>query len=465
MLHYDFIAIGGGSAGFNAARVAAELGKKVAVVDGAKKLGGLCILRGCMPSKTLLYSAEVLHRARLGRIFGLKIPHASADMKAVHARKKRLIDGFARYRVRQLAAGDFDLHRQTAAFVDPCTLALSNGTRLRADRFLIATGSKVSVPPVPGLASVPFWTSDDVLELDRVPESVIVLGGGIVACELAQFLRRIGARVVMIQRSPHLLREHSPEAAEVVQKAFHDEGIEVFTDTGIRRVSFGRRGFRVAFEQGGHVVIRQARHLLNAMGREPNTAGLGLDAAGVKLGSSGRVVVNRWQQSSRPHIYAAGDVCGPHDIVHLAIAQGELAARHACGVRKIRPVDHSLLLDVVFTEPQLAAIGRSENELRSRGVRYLQASYPFNDHGKSILMEAGCGYVKIFAEPRRGRILGAEIVGPDAGELIHCFSGPLAMRATVFDLLRAPWYHPTLAEIITYPLEEIAEKIRLTQPA
>jgi pyruvate/2-oxoglutarate dehydrogenase complex dihydrolipoamide dehydrogenase (E3) component len=459
MRHYDFIVIGGGSAGFNAARVAAALGRKVAVIDGAKALGGLCILRGCMPSKTLLYSAELLHHAQQGRVFGLKIPRPAADMKALQARKKRIIGSFARYRVRQLTAGAYDLYRHRANFVDAHTLALSDGTRLRGDRLLIATGSRTSVPPVPGLADVPFWTSDDVLDLDSVPQSVIVLGGGVVACELAQFLRRIGSRVVMVQRSPHLLRNHSPEASGVVQRAFQDEGIEVFTDTKIRQVSSHRRGFRIAFEQNGRWAVRQARHLLNALGREPNTAGLGLAAAGVKVSSAGRILVNRWQQSSQPHLYAAGDVCGPHDIVHLAIAQGELAARHACGVRPIQPVDDALLLDVVFTEPQLATIGRRESDWRARGVPTLHASYPFNDHGKSILMEATYGYVKVIAEPRRGRILGAEIVGPDAGELIHCFSGPLAMRATVFDLLRAPWYHPTLAEIITYPLEQIAEQI------
>ena len=462
MRHYDLIVIGGGSAGFNAARVAAALGKKVAIVDGANALGGLCILRGCMPSKTLLYSAEMLHQALQGRAFGLRIPRAAADMKAVHARKKRIIADFAHHRVQQLTSGSYALHRQQARFVDAHTLELSDGTRLRGRRFLIATGSKVSVPPVPGLADVPFWTSDDVLDLDRLPESVIVLGGGVVACELAQFLRRIGSRVVIIQRSPQILRNHSPEAAGVVQQAFQDEGIEVFTGTKVRHVSHNRRGFGVTFEHGDRITTRRARHLLNALGREPNTASLGLESAGVTCGSGGRIRVNRWQQTSQPHIYAAGDVCGPHEIVHLAVAQGELAARHAFGVKGVRPVDESLLLDAVFTDPQLAAIGMRESDLRIHGQPHLSASYPFNDHGKSILMEASYGYAKVIAEPRRGRILGAEIVGRDAAELIHCFSGPLAMRATVFDLLRAPWYHPTLAEIITYPLEEIADRVRTT---
>jgi len=150
----------------------------------------------------------------------------------------------------------------------------------------------------------------------------------------------------------------------------------------------------------------------------------------------------------------------PHEIVHLAIQQGELARDMLRAPKKLKPVDPSLLLNVVFTDPQLATIGRLERELDEADIKYLTASYPFNDHGKSILMDANYGYVKVIAEPKRGRILGAEIVGKDAGELIHMFSAPLAMRATVFDLLRAPWYHPTLAEIITYPLEKLPKRFR-----
>jgi pyruvate/2-oxoglutarate dehydrogenase complex dihydrolipoamide dehydrogenase (E3) component len=459
MKSYDFLVIGGGSAGFNAARVAAGLGKRVAIADGANPLGGLCILRGCMPSKTLLYTAEVLHLAQNGKKFGLKIPRATVDMRAVHARKKKIIAGFARHRQQQLASGHYDLFRQYARCVDAHTVELADGTRLAADKIIIATGSRVSTPPIPGLTEVPAWTSDDVLDLDFVPESVIVLGGGIVACELGQYLRRIGARVILLQRSAQILSDHSPEASAVVQQAFRDEGIELFAGTEIQKLMSDRRGVTAVFEHAGKTFTRRARHLFNALGREPVTVGLGLDAAGVRLTREGRVAINRWQQTSQPHIYAGGDVCGPHDVVHLAVAQGELAACHAFGVKGLKPIDDTLLLNVVFTDPQLATIGRLESQLKEKGTAYLTASYPFDDHGKSILMEANYGYVKVLAEPKRGRLLGAEIVGKDACELIHCFSTPLAMRATIFDLLRAPWYHPTLAEIITYPLEEIAEKI------
>jgi pyruvate/2-oxoglutarate dehydrogenase complex dihydrolipoamide dehydrogenase (E3) component len=324
---------------------------------------------------------------------------------------------------------------------------------------LIGTGSKTSIPAVPGLAEIKFWTSDDVLNLDFIPSSVIVLGGGIVACELTQFLSRIGTRVVLIQRSAHILRDHSEAAAKVVQQALVDEGVELFAGTQIQSLRQDARGVAVTFLHDGKILTRRAAFLFNALGREPNTAPLNLAAAGVTSRADGRIRINCWQQTSAAHIYAAGDCSGPHEIVHTAILQGELAARHAAKVKALKPVDWSLLLNVVFTDPQLATIGRLERELDEAGTPYLVASYPFNDHGKSILMEANYGYVKVIAEPKRGRILGAEIVGKDAGELIHAFSVPLAMKATVFDLLRAPWYHPTLAEIVTYPLEELAGTI------
>ena len=460
---YDLIVLGGGSAGFNAARVATDLGKAVAIVDGAPALGGLCILKGCMPSKTLLHATDLLHHAQHAAPFGLRIPSARIDMKALHAWKKHIIADFATYREKAMANADrFTLHRSHARFLNPHTVRLSNGRTLTAGRFLIATGSRVSVPAgIPSLADTPHWTSDDILDLDYVPKSVIVLGGGIVACELAQFLSRIGAKVTLIQRSKHILRDHSPAASEVVEQAFRDEGIDLHTDTQIEKISDTAKGVTVNFTRAGRPCIRRAAHLFNALGREPDTASLDLPAAGVHLTPAGRIKVNRWQQTSTPHIYAGGDVCGPHDIVHLAVAQGELAARHAFGVspKTLRPVSATPLLSVVFTDPPIATIGMLEAGLTAKKIAHLVATYPFDDHGKSILMGATRGYVKIVAEPRRGRILGAEIVGPQAAELIHCFTGPLTTRATVHDLLRAPWYHPTLAEILTYPLEELAEKI------
>ena len=456
---YDFAVIGGGSAGYNAARVSAALGRKTVVIDGAPRLSGLCILEGCMPSKTLLYSAEILHKAQQGRRFGLKIPVAEGNFAAVQARKRRIIDEFAADRIKSLHHGQFDLVQSNAQFVDDHTVALANGRRITAAAFLVATGSTVAFPPIEGLRAARPWTSDEVLNLSIQPHSVIVLGGGLVGVELAQFLARMGTKVTLIQRGPHLLKGSTPEAGQVVADALTADGVEVLCGAALLTVARGPKGFTVTFAQNGSTRTRRAEHCFNALGRVPNTGQLQLDQAGVKVTGPGQVVINRFQQTNVPHIYAAGDCSGPVEIVHIAILQGELAARHAAGVKGLKPVDFDLLLSVVFTDPQVATIGISEQRLQADSVPYLSASYPFDDHGKSILMEAKRGFVKVLAEPGTGRILGAEIVGPDAGELIHIFTGPLAMRATVHDLLRAPFYHPTLAEIVTYPLEELADKL------
>ncbi len=457
-MQFDFVVIGGGSAGYAAARTAADLGKKVAIVDGASELGGLCILRGCMPSKALIYSAEALHYAQSGEVFGFTADNVKADLAAMQRRKREVIAEFAECRQGQLKSDRFTLFRQKARFRDEGSIELADGTILEADAFLVATGSEATSPPVPGLGEVPFWTSDDILELDELPESVITLGGGVVACELAQFLARVGTKVTLIQRSPHILKEFSEEASLCVEQAFRDEGIELFTDTQLEQVEETDGGVLVRFQHEGSLVERKAAHLFNALGRKPATVGLVLDAAKVELLPSGHLKTDGCQQTTNPRIYAAGDCAGPHEIVHVAIRQGEAAASHAFG-QSVEPADYDALLKVAFTDPQIAFVGLTEDELRNRGVSFVTASYPFDDHGKSILMNAIRGHVKVIAEKPSGRVLGAECVGKDAGELIQALSLAVSLKADVHSLVKADWYHPTLSEIWTYPLEDLAEEI------
>ena len=456
--HFDYVVIGGGSAGYAAARTARETLENVAIIDGAKELGGLCILRGCMPSKTLIYSAEVLHLAKEGAKFGLDIPQADADMKAVHERKVATIADFSSYRKGQLESERFHLIRDRAVFVDERTVSLAGGGFVTADHFMVATGSVVNTPDVPGLRETPHWTSDDVLDLDFLPESVIVLGGGVVACELAQFLGRIGSRVTQIQRSAHILSDGSVQASEVVMKAFRDEGIALHTDTSLESVAKEGGEYVVRFAEGGEQREVRAAHLFNGLGRKPNSHGLGLEKAGVVVKKSGHIMVNTMQQTENPRICAAGDVTGPHEIVHLGIMQGEVAANHALG-RNPDPVNYDLKTGVVFTDPQIATAGISMQEAAERGIDLVAADYPFDDHGKSILMEAKYGYVKAWANRATGKVIGAECVGKDGGELIHAMAVAITMGATPADLLKVHWYHPTLSEIWSYPLEELAEEL------
>lgn len=456
--HFDYIVIGGGSGGYAAARTARETLNNVAIVDNASTLGGLCILRGCMPSKTLIYSAEVLHLAQKGKTFGLDIQSAQIDMPALHARKLEVIKEFSDYRQEQLQSDRFTLFRNRARFVNSRTIQLDDGTQLTADNFMIATGSVVTTPPIPGLAEAPCWTSDDVLNLDYAPEKVIVLGGGIVACELAQFMRRIGTEVIQIQRSPHILKEMSPEAATVIEQAFRDESIQLYTGTALQSVQHANGSFTVTFQQDDTTHTVTAPHLMNALGRRPATDGLGLTAAGISTLPSGHINCNGMQKTSNQRVYACGDVAGPHEIVHVAIMQGETAAKHATG-RPAERVDYDSLLGVVFTDPQIGTVGLSEAQLKERGIAYHSADYPFNDHGKSILMEAKYGYVKVFADTATGTVLGAECVSKDAGELIHSMAVAVTLKAKVTDLLKVHWYHPTLSEIWSYPLEDIVDDV------
>ena len=459
---FDFIIIGGGSAGYAAARTARAFSKSIAIVDGAEPLGGLCILRGCMPSKTLIYAAEVLHHAQAAESFGLDIPSASVNIKALHARKKKIINEFSSYRQEQLASGTFTLFHSHAHFISKNEIKLEDGTHLKAKKFLISTGSRVNQPSVPGLKDAPQLTSDEILDLDFVPESVIVLGGGVVACELAQFLKRIGSDVIQIQRSPHILKEASPEAATVIEQAFRDSGIKLYVDTTINSIETIAEGCQVNFQHEDKPCIAKAKYLFNALGRVPNVESLDLDKANVTCRATGHIEANRFQQTSNPNIYTAGDCAGPHEIVHIAIMQGECAARHAFD-QPTTPLDYDSVLKVIFTDPQVASVGFSEKDLLDKNTPYLKAEYPFSDHGKSILMEATYGYVKVFADPKLGSILGAECVGKDASELIHPLSIALALGASVQDLLKAHWYHPTLSEIWTYPLEDIADEIKKNQ--
>jgi pyruvate/2-oxoglutarate dehydrogenase complex dihydrolipoamide dehydrogenase (E3) component len=455
---FEVAVIGGGSGGYAAARTTAVGGLKTVVIEGGKDVGGLCILRGCMPTKALLYAAEVRHLARHGATWGLRPGPVKFDWRRVIARKDAMIADFAGFRRRQLTDGRFQFIRATARFLDPNTLQLDNGGTLRARHFVLATGSMVAPPPLPSLAETGYLTSDDAIRLRRPPKSLIVLGGGAIAVEFAQLFARFDTHVTVIQRSGQLVRDFDADAATALRSAFKREGIEVFTNTQLLGARSVPRGKEVRFRHQGRVRYIVAEEILFALGRLPNTAGLGLEYAGVATGN-GRIVTDARMRTSAPHIYAAGDCTSPYEIVHLAVQQGEIAAHNILTPRRPRRMDYRLLLNVVFTDPQLATVGLTEKEARARGVKYLVASYPFNDHGKSMIMDVRDGFVKLLCAPKSGEILGGCCAGPVGGDLIHEIAVAMAKRMTVRELAALPHYHPTLAEVWTYPAEELAEQL------
>ncbi|MCB1225960.1 MAG: FAD-dependent oxidoreductase [Verrucomicrobiales bacterium] len=465
---FDFAVIGGGSGGYAAARTAASLGLSTAVIDGADELGGLCILRGCMPSKTLIESANRNRIATDAAAFGLDVQVAPPRIATIRERKRRLIADFASYRQQQLEDGRFVLYRGHAEFLDPHHLNIvprdgSDSFTLHARTFCVATGSTEFVPPIPGLADTGFWTSDTILDTDTLPQSFVVLGGGAIALEMAHYLEGIGRQVSIVQRSRQFLTGMDPSVSQVIETASQQRGIHAYLGTQIHRVENTAEGKkRIHFDHQHSATHVEGDEILLAMGRRPATDSLNAHRAHLGL-AAGKLHISPTQQTTQPHIFAAGDVCSPLDVVHLAIQQGEIAARNAHRLltgssQPLEEMDYRLRLFGVFCHPQVAGVGATRAQLDHAGTPYLSASYPFDDHGKSMVMGETHGFVEMLAHRDSGEILGATCVGPEATELIHEVVIAMHHHTTVEDFALIPHYHPTLSEIWTYPAEDLADQ-------
>jgi pyruvate/2-oxoglutarate dehydrogenase complex dihydrolipoamide dehydrogenase (E3) component len=463
MKEYDFVVIGGGSGGYAAARTAVSLGLSTVVIEGGEEVGGLCILRGCMPSKTLIESANRYRTLRHAGEFGLSAEKIGFDAGKIIARKKRLIAEFADYRKGQLEDGRFDFIRGHAEFLDPHSLRVSlmdGGEKtISLKTGCIATGSVINRPSVPGIESC--LISDDLLEMTTIPVSAVVLGGGPVALEMAHYLESLGTKVTILQRNTQLLTGSDRDVADALAEAFRKRGMEVLCGTRLLRIEKTEDHFSVFFEHGNGDQRIEADLVLNALGRRPHLSGLGLEKAGVAL-EGPAICTDLEQRTTARHLFAAGDCCGSYEVVHIAITQGETAAKSAATLLKGGTplvIDYRLKLFAAFTEPQMASCGMTEHEAREMGLQVIAASYPFADHGKSIVKGETDGFVKLIADASDGRILGGAVVGPEGSELIHEIVVAMAFNATAGQLALVPHYHPTLSEIWTYPAEDLDERV------
>lgn len=453
---YDLVVVGAGSGGYAAARTARNLGATVALADQGP-LGGLCILRGCMPSKTLLASSDAAYDVRHADELGIHAGEPRIDVGQIARRKQRLIRGFADYRIEQLRS--FPLYEGVATFESPGRLRVGADDALEAKSFIIATGSVVAPPAVMGLEEAGFLDSDAVLDVTSLPASIVVLGGGYVGAELGQFLARLGVATTFVIRAKHLLSPEDRDVGDAVTLYFREEGIDVRTQAQVSHVE-RRDGQKVVhYIRNGERESVAAAEIFYALGRVPNFAGLDLEAANVRCHAITGIEVGPDMRTCVPHIFAIGDVTGVHPLVHVAIYQGELAARNAI-LGTSEPADYSLQkTHTIFTDPQVAVAGSTEKELQAAGIAYLSAAYLFADHGKAVALDKTKGFVKLLAAPADGRILGAAIVGAQASELIHEIIVAMHYHATAPEFAAIPHLHPTLAEILTYPAEEIAAQL------
>jgi pyruvate/2-oxoglutarate dehydrogenase complex dihydrolipoamide dehydrogenase (E3) component len=468
--HFDVLILGAGSAGYAAAKKAIAAGLKVGLVDGADPLGGLCLLKGCMPSKALIEVADRILHLREADEFGIKTNGYQIDFNQIMERKKRLIDDFAQYRQQQLISGSWDLIRGMARFIDDYTIQVqlkNNTIYCRAKTILIATGSVPQLPKIKGLEKTPYWGSDDVLEMKTVPKSITILGAGAIALEMAHLLEAFGSKVTILQRNQQILTGFDAVDANAVEAYYLRRGIKINKGTTIEEVEWRpESGFKVQWRgQDGEMQSLHSERLLVALGRQPNSRGLSLEVLSKPISFEPRSPMTPISPNTElEHLFIAGDVSGQTSIVHEAIQSAEIAADQMIALVKkqvFQGLKYSLQTRVygVFSYPQAAKVGFTAADLGQMGIDFVEGRYPLNDHGKSMIKGVREGEVCILASRSSGRILGASAIGPDANEWIHELVLAIEQRLTLQEIIQCPHYHPTLSEIWTYPAEE-AEAMR-----
>ncbi len=451
--------IGGGSGGYAAAKTAIGRGLNVAVVEGASELGGLCILRGCMPTKALLETSNRLRAIREADEFGIQVGEPTLDLDALRNRKTKLIDGFKEYRVIGLEKGDFELIRGNAAFTSPHTIEVEGHGEFTAKTFVIATGSDERIPPVPGLRESPFWTSDDVVQMPSVPQSVIVVGTGAVGMESAHLFQGLGSEVSIISRRKPLVSSVEPAVSEAMEKRCTDLGINLVFGEGLQEVAHDDSGFTLTLSEG---TVLNCDQLIMATGRAPRIAQLNLEKAGFEPDLR-RIEIDQHSQTSVPHIFAAGDCASPLAVVHLAVMQGEAAGANVASLLSAQPLkatwDSRPDMFGIFTDPEMVQVGQTLDQAREAGIDAVSAEYRFDDQGKGEIVGEQHGLVMLVADKRSGEILGASGMGPHVIDYAHTITVAISQRLTVADFLKIPSYHPTLGEIWTYVAEELEDEL------
>lgn len=435
---FDLVVIGGGSGGLVVASLAAQLGFSVALCEGGR-MGGECLNSGCVPSKALLAAAHAAHTARTAEVFGVKAT-VSVDMQAVHDHVHGVIAALAPHdSVERFEGLGVTVVPAMASFTGPDTVQAGSRT-LKARRFVIATGSSPAVPPVPGLADVPYLTNDTLFHLTTLPAHLIVLGGGPIGCEMAQAFRRLGSAVTLVEAGPSLLARDDADLRAVVATRLQAEGVQLHLNSPAAKAERTANGVRLHLPQGPV----DGSHLLVATGRAPNVASLNLAAAGVAATARG-ITVGPSLQTTNPRIYAVGDVAGPYTFTHMAGYQaGVFVQRVLFGNVFAKTASHAVPW-CTFTDPELAWVGLSEADARRRHATVRTVTFPFASNDRAQAERATDGLVKLVLGPR-DVVLGAGIAGAHAGELIHEWAIFVTHRMRLSKMLPVIHAYPTRAE-------------------
>ncbi len=446
MKKFDLIVVGSGSAGTNVVHRAAGKGWKTALIEYSH-LGGTCINVGCIPSKTLIQSARVMNEVRKAADYGVITEPPQADWPAMRERKDKLV-GRIRGRSRKNVEGNdnITLFEGVASFSAPREISI-NEEIITADKIVIACGARSAIPPISGLKEVNCLTSTTAMEMEELPRSMLIIGGGVIALEFSQMFRRLGVEVTILQRNRRVGPILEEEISAEIEELLKEEGVKIKTGSEITVV--GRDGsLCYALDQNeGQAVHYTAEKILIATGRTPNTDLLKVEKGGVNTDSRGFVKIDSGFKTSAPGVWAIGDATGGMMFTHRAWNDGLLLSRHLLEGKDVS-YEGRLMPFAVFTDPEIASVGMGENEASEAGYKIKIQRFPFAYQGRALAAAKTEGFVKLVVNKANGKILGAHIIGPEGGELIHELVTAIRFGATVQDMYDLIHIHPTLSEAI-----------------
>lgn len=438
------LVIGGGPGGYVAAIRAAQLGAKVTLAERAE-IGGTCLNRGCMPTKALLHSSEVYELATNSADIGIIGRDVAVDWPRVQATRQSVSDKLTGGVRALMRANKVTVVEGEAKFTGPKTVEVG-GKTLNPDKIIIAVGSKPVMPPIPGLKECPACIdSTACLKLDHIPESLVVIGGGVIGVELGSVYRRFGSKVSVLELQDRILPQMDGELAELAAAQLVAEGMDLRTGAKVTRVDTTTNGAAVHAEIGGKDTVFEAEKVLVCVGRSPNLEGLGLDKAGIAV-EGGFIKVDKRLETSVPGVFAVGDCSGRLMLAHAAMAMGEAAAENAMGGEAGFNEDMSPAC--AYVGPEIAGVGYTEERAKELGIEYIVGRFPTSANGRSLVSVCTGGLIKVLAGPKFGEILGVHILAPSATELIEEAALAIRLEATLDELTDTIHCHPTVAEAL-----------------
>ncbi len=441
---YDLAVIGAGSAGFSAAITAANEGARIALV-GHGTIGGTCVNIGCVPSKTLIRAAEAVHAAQsVARFPGLVGNATLKGWSSLMDAKDELVATLRRQKYADLLPGyeTIDYIEGQARFADG--MLMVGGAPLRAGKVVIATGAAPALPDIPGIANLPILTSTSALELNELPRSLLVIGGGYIGCELAQLFARLDSKVTLVTRS-RLLPESEPEVSAALTGYLRDEGITVWVGLSYREIQRISEGVALTIDIGGRIERLAAEQVLVATGRKPNTDGLGLAGSGVALDGRGAVIVDDHMRTSRPGVYAAGDVTNRDAFVYMAAHGAKVAARNALNGDE-STYDNRAMPWVVFTDPQVAGVGLTEAAGRAAGHEVKTSIVNLDQVPRALAARDTRGLIKLVVDARTDVLLGGQILAPEGADAIQTLALAIKQHMTAGELAETLFPYLTTVE-------------------